>query len=552
MIHKTIEINHVAGSSSLNKHKILMQVLMTAVVCMMWAGVGIAGGVDSTVLDVCPSGCTYSSIQAAVNAASPGDEIHVDSGTYYENVIVNKQLILQGVDTGASLPVVDVMQTGSAITLSADYCTVDGFVVTNNSLTNISKFGSNAGIFIMSNGNIISNISSCKNKDIGIYLRNSSNNNLFNNIIFNNIFGIVLKNSSYNFIIGNKVFNNTGFRSNGSNNQPPSSTGILITGSNNILKNNNVSYNYIGIGVINRGFTEDYLTFNTTVENNTIFNNFIPQVNGSDDTLRGGILIGGILNGTSNDILKNNNLIDNEIGIRIKNSNFLTLSENSIASSNTCGLLLINSSNCDINNNYIYGCAGNGSPGEVLGIGIIMVESSNNNNISSNNVSENWNGIFLIDSSHNILDNNTANNNIYAPAAGDIGPQNTGFYLENSSDNTLIENTASNNNYGMFLSNSAYNTLINNTANNNTGIEGNEIYFSSTGILLTDSSQNMLSGNTASNNDYGIYLDFSSVTPITLTIAVITSGTGVLQATTTPTTPTSTPTATASATLPIT
>ena len=275
------------------------------------------------------------------------------------------------------------------------------------------------------------------------------------------------------------------------------------------MKNNNVSNNYIGIAVINRGSTEDYLTYNNTIENNTIFNNSIPKVNGSDDTLRGGILIGGILNGTSNDTLKNNSLIDNEIGIRIKNSNDLTITENSVVSSNTYGLLLINSSNCDINNNYIYGCAGNGSSGEVFGIGIIMVESSNNN-ISSNNVSENWNGIFLIDSSQNILDNNIANNNIYAPVASDVGPPNTGFYLENSSDNTFIKNTANNNNYGMFLSNSDYNTLINNTANNNTGIEGDEIYLSG-GILLTDSSQNTLSGNTASNNDYGVYLiSFSS------------------------------------------
>ena len=325
--------------------RMLMLVLIAAV-CFMSAGVGAAA-----VITVDDSGSAmYTTIQAAIDDASPGDEIHVNSGTYCENVIVNKQLILQGADTGASLPVVDAMQIGSAITLNVDHCTVDGFVVTNNSLSNISKFGSNAGIYIMSNGNIISNISSCENKDIGIYLRNSSNNNLFNNVIFNNNFGIVLQNSSDNFIIGNKVFNNTGFRSNGSNNQPPSSTGILITGSNNIMKNNNVSYNYIGIGVFNRGSTEDYLTYNTTVENNTIFNNSIPQVNGSDDTLRGGILIGGILIGTSNDTLKNNRLIDNEIGIRIRNSKDLTISENSVVGSNTCGLLLINSSNSDINN----------------------------------------------------------------------------------------------------------------------------------------------------------------------------------------------------------
>jgi hypothetical protein len=31
---------------------------------------------------VCPNGCDYSDLQMAVDAASPGDELHVISGTY--------------------------------------------------------------------------------------------------------------------------------------------------------------------------------------------------------------------------------------------------------------------------------------------------------------------------------------------------------------------------------------------------------------------------------------------------------------------------------------
>lgn len=49
----------------------------------------------------------YSTIQAAINDARPGDEINVDSGTYYENVNVNKQLILRGVDIGGGKPVIN-------------------------------------------------------------------------------------------------------------------------------------------------------------------------------------------------------------------------------------------------------------------------------------------------------------------------------------------------------------------------------------------------------------------------------------------------------------
>jgi len=41
---------------------------------------------------VCPSGCDYTSIQAAIEAADAGDTIEVHSGTYCENVDVDKPL----------------------------------------------------------------------------------------------------------------------------------------------------------------------------------------------------------------------------------------------------------------------------------------------------------------------------------------------------------------------------------------------------------------------------------------------------------------------------
>ena len=43
-------------------------------------------------LDVCPSGCSYSSIQAAITAASPGDRILVSAGTYSENITIDKSV----------------------------------------------------------------------------------------------------------------------------------------------------------------------------------------------------------------------------------------------------------------------------------------------------------------------------------------------------------------------------------------------------------------------------------------------------------------------------
>ena len=67
--------------------------------------------------------------QDAINNANLGDVIEVCSGTYYENVVVNKPVILRGVDTGGGEPVVDASRMGSAITITADGVAVDGFVV---------------------------------------------------------------------------------------------------------------------------------------------------------------------------------------------------------------------------------------------------------------------------------------------------------------------------------------------------------------------------------------------------------------------------------------
>lgn len=44
----------------------------------------------SGILTVCPSGCDYSVIQDAINDASDGDTIQVQSGTYPEAVVVNR------------------------------------------------------------------------------------------------------------------------------------------------------------------------------------------------------------------------------------------------------------------------------------------------------------------------------------------------------------------------------------------------------------------------------------------------------------------------------
>jgi nitrous oxidase accessory protein NosD len=64
-------------------------------------GVLFAHPAAAATLAVCPSGCSYSSIQAAIGAAVAGDTIAIGTGVYAENVIVDKPLTLRRASRGS-------------------------------------------------------------------------------------------------------------------------------------------------------------------------------------------------------------------------------------------------------------------------------------------------------------------------------------------------------------------------------------------------------------------------------------------------------------------
>ena len=157
-----------------------------------------------TTLTVCASGCDFTTIQSAINASGPGNTIEVRSGIYYEHVNVNKQLTLQGIDTGSGLPVVDAGSSGSAITISADGCTVEGFEARNS-----GKNFPCAGKHVTSNNNAIADNKASGNNWDGISLKASNGNMVSGNTLTNNTAsGIYLQSSNNNAIENNTATGN--------------------------------------------------------------------------------------------------------------------------------------------------------------------------------------------------------------------------------------------------------------------------------------------------------------------------------------------------------
>jgi nitrous oxidase accessory protein NosD len=173
-------------------------------------------------------GGDYSKIQDAIDApdTEDGDIIWVMSGVYYENIDINKAVSLEGWNTGSGYPTVDAGNGGSAITLSANDITLEGFKVRNsneagvdvkssdNRIVDIRANNNKYGIRLQSSsgGNYIrsSNVGSTtvSGNDYGIYL-DSSNYNILHHIkASGNDYGIYLKSSMGNEISGSNLVNN--------------------------------------------------------------------------------------------------------------------------------------------------------------------------------------------------------------------------------------------------------------------------------------------------------------------------------------------------------
>jgi len=204
---------------------------------------------------------SYSTIQAAVNAANSGDVIFVRNGTYTEHLIINKTLTLAG-ENRASV-VIDGNETGRVVSVFADNCIITGFTVRGGGFT---PWGSDSGIYVASSNNLVTNDNLVNNKDWAVWLENSSSNNtVSNNLMTSNWRGIYLNYSAANTIAGNNIAD--------------ANEGICFESSSfNVVWNNDISEGGAGIAVGDS-------SLNNSVTCNTFLNNGIGVEVGGQSTV---------------------------------------------------------------------------------------------------------------------------------------------------------------------------------------------------------------------------------------------------------------------------
>jgi hypothetical protein len=112
----------------------------------------------------------YTTIQAAIDTALPGDTVYVYSGVYYEHIIINKSLSLVG--ESADTTVIDASAVGDAIQITADYVNLSGFNIVNSGN---STWDAGVELFAVAHCHIFDcNISN--NLRSGIYFQSATDN----------------------------------------------------------------------------------------------------------------------------------------------------------------------------------------------------------------------------------------------------------------------------------------------------------------------------------------------------------------------------------------
>ncbi|UCE36287.1 MAG: right-handed parallel beta-helix repeat-containing protein, partial [Thermoplasmata archaeon] len=399
----------------------------------------------------------YPTIQEAINAAKDGDTVYVYSGTYYENVVMNKTINLTGENQDTTI--IDGGNMGNVINVVADWVNITEFTLIGTSPMTRT----------------------------GIKLDNVQNCRVMNNNMSSNSWGIDLDDSSNNIVLGNNISTYCGIN--------------LWLSNNNNITNNKVTPLNSRWGIhVGRS------------SNNTIIGNNIAP---------GGILIGGLqLSHFNSHNIPTSNIVNGKPLYYYKNCSGFNIdgipigqlilvncsdinAKNLHINKTTYGINVAYSMNINITDNNVSGCyygiicwyssginiSGNKVSKDLVGIKLISISNSN---ITKNDMPLEGNeGISLYTSSNN---NNIIGNN--------VSFSEWGIELRGSSNNNNVR--------GNNLSYNFYSISLSWSSSNNT-ITSNKAYWNGWGIIIKDSDNNIIKNNTIILNYLrGITLESSS------------------------------------------
>ena len=171
----------------------------------------------------------YSSIQVAINSASEGSIIFVRSGTYYENVVVNKALHLYGESTETTI--IDGGYTGEVVRIVSHNITISHFTIRKSGTTQNPP---NSGLLLDHVQNFTAHRCNIIDNVVGIRLDNSLNSHVSRSFISNNLDGISLNWSSDIVIIQNDIVANQRY-------------GIYLNSSSGSILENTLKSNSLGL-----------------------------------------------------------------------------------------------------------------------------------------------------------------------------------------------------------------------------------------------------------------------------------------------------------------
>ena len=239
------------------------------------------------------TGLGYAKIQEAINAPETlnGHTIFVETGTYHENVVVNKSVSLIGEDRETTI--ISGNGTGNVVCVAANSVKIIDFTIRYS-----GHAGPNHGFYVMPNLHGIT---------------------LSDNMILHNQYGITIGSySCENMILGNIIADNE--------------IGIIFReySFQNLLLDNNVTSNAYGIYMVH--------SFNNNLSSNVVTDNDYDGIS--------------MIECSNNSIVKNN-VINNNLGIRVAFSSNNTISTNEIANNGEGIRIAYSTGNLIFHNNLI-------------------------------------------------------------------------------------------------------------------------------------------------------------------------------------------------------